>query len=262
MGLDVTSFEGLTEEQLDFYDREGYLVSTGVFSQEEINSLAKDVDDVIRERARTLHPKNMRVRFRPNATNGDQVVEVIDPISDLSALAKSICLDQRLTAKVASIYGEPCCLFKDKYFCKPPGTDGIPLHQDWIAWPTFPTTFLTVLVAVDPFNQGSGATKVYPRMHSQGYLSRKDGLHHLLKHEEMATEAICLRLEPGDIAIFSCFTPHFSEANRSNLGRRGYFVSYNAQSDGGQQWASHYSEFHDWIRSRYPEEVRSQLEFV
>lgn len=258
----VSSFEGLTKEQLGFYHREGYVVETNVFSLEEINSLAHDVNDVIRQRAGTLHSKNMRVRFKPNVTNGDQVVEVVDPISDLSALAKSICLDRRLTDRVASIYGEPCCLFKDKYFCKPPGTDGIPLHQDWIAWPTFPTTFLTVLVAVDPFNQGSGATKVYPRMHSHGYLSPKDGMHHLLKHEEMTTEAICLSLEPGDIAIFSCLTPHFSEANRSNLDRRGYFVSYNSLSDGGQQWASHYSEFHDWIRSRYPEEVRSQLEFV
>lgn len=262
MGLELTSSHGLTEDQLHFYHREGYIVLNGVFSPEEIDSLASEVADVILQRSHTFHSKNLRVRFKQNAIDVNPVVEVIDPISDLSALAKSICLDRRLTEKVASIYGEPCCLFKDKYFCKPPGTDGIPLHQDWIAWPTFPITFLTVLVAVDPFNQSSGATKVYPRVHSQGYLSPKDGLHHLLKHEEMASGAICLNLEPGDIAIFSCFTPHFSEANQSDLGRRGYFVSYNAQSDGGQQWASHYSEFHDWIRSRYPEEVRCQLEFV
>jgi len=253
---------GLSDDELTFYHREGYVILRDLFSKAEVDVLASDVARLIAERSDTFHSKNMRVRFKPNVNASQPVVEVIDPISDLSNIAKAICLDKRLTDKVASICGEACCLFKDKYFCKPAGTDGVPLHQDWIGWPTFPESFLTVLLAVDPFNPSTGATQVYPRMHSNGYLSPKDGMHHLLKHESMTTAATCLTLEPGDVAIFSCFTPHYSDPNSSNGNRRGYFISYNAASEGGEQWASHYSEFHQWIRSRYPEDLRGELEFV
>lgn len=68
-------------------------------------------------------------------------------------------------------------------------------------------------------------------------------------------------MEPGDLAIFSCFAPHRSAPNRTHESRRGYFISYNARSDGGQQYLRHYREYHEWIRGKAPEDVRDILFF-
>ena len=39
-------------------------------------------------------------------------------------------------------------------------------------------------------------------------------------------------MQAGDIAIFSCFTPHAAAANKSNQPRRMIFLSYNNSQDG------------------------------
>jgi hypothetical protein len=102
---------------------------------------------------------------------------------------------------------------------------------------------------------------VFPRCHTKGYLSPKDGQHHYVELGDLPAEPVPLLLEPGDAAIFSCFTPHRSGPNNSMQPRRGYFLSYNAKSDGGDQYAKHYGEFHDWLRAKAPAEKRSLLYF-
>ncbi len=251
----------LTEEQVAFYRNEGFLVVRSVFSAAEVTLLGDDATRVSKSRREIIHADNLRVRFKNHIETNEPVFEVFDPISDLSSVAKAMTVDPRILDRLDSIYEERACLFKDKLIYKPPGASGASLHQDWIGWPGFPESFLTVLIAIDSFDLASGATAVYPRLHAKGYMSPKDGQHHSLHHDDMGIQPVTLVLEPGDVAIFSCFTPHYSESNKSEHWRRGYFISYNAVSDGGEQFDRHYTEFHDWIRSRYPVERRSQLVF-
>jgi hypothetical protein len=100
---------------------------------------------------------------------------------------------------------------------KPAGALGATLHQDWIGWPGFPETFLTVLVAIDEFNSERGATEVFSGIHKAGYLSPKDGQHYHLDADKLNGPAIPLLLEPGDVAIFGCFTPHCSLLTSANV---------------------------------------------
>ena len=159
------------------------------------------------------------------------------------------------------LYGEPAKLFKDKLIVKPSGAQGAACHQDWISWPGFPKSFLTVVLAIDPFRSENGGTQVFPGRHRSGYISTPDGQHHVLDPSGMGMEPVLLELAPGDIAIFSAFTPHFSEANMSDRPSRGYFLSYNAASDGCDQYAAHYEEFHQWILDKSPQQVRQKLYF-
>lgn len=251
----------MTTEQVAFYRREGYLILRGVFPPEVIATLASDVDRVCRERADLIQANNLRVRFKPHRESNDSLFEVFDPISDLSPAAQAIAHDPRILNPLRDLYGEPAQLFKDKLIYKPPGAAGATLHQDWIAWPGFPESFLTVLLAIDPFTAENGATEVFPRSHTRGYLSPKDGQHHYVELENLPGEPLPLLLEPGDLGIFSCFTPHRSGPNRSTQPRRGYFLSYNARSDGGDQYAKHYREFHAWLRAKAPAEKQPQLYF-
>jgi ectoine hydroxylase-related dioxygenase (phytanoyl-CoA dioxygenase family) len=251
----------LSDDEVAFYQREGYLIARGVFSAAEIGRLAADVDRVSREQAKLIDANNMRVRFKQHHVTNETIFEVFDPISDLSPVARSITQDRRILDRLHDLYGEPAELFKDKLIYKPAGAIGATLHQDWIAWPGFPESFLTVLLAIDPFTAESGATEVFPRCHTNGYMSPKDGQHHYVELSNLPTQSVPLLLNPGDLAIFTCFTPHRSAPNTSAIARRGYFISYNARSDGGQQYAKHYREFHDWLRSKSPPEKQPLLFF-
>lgn len=251
----------LTSEQVCFYREQGYLVLRKVFSPVVIESLGLEGDRLARERADLIDPGNMRVRFKPNVNGGLPLFEVFDPIADLSPVAKAVAHNPVLLAMLHDLYGEPACLFKDKLIFKPAGATGAALHQDWIAWPGFPESFLTVLVAIDPFTKANGATEVYPGLHQHGYLSPKDGQHHVLSPDSMAGTPVPLLLDPGDVAILGCFTPHVSAENSTAESRRGYFISYNALSDGGDQYEKHYREYHAWIRNRVTGSSRDRLFF-
>ncbi len=60
-----------------------------------------------------------------------------------------------------------------------------------------------------------------------------------------------LLLEPGDIAIFDGFTPHRSAPNLSTSWRRQLYLSYSAQSDGGDQRDDHYEQFRKYLKKQY-----------
>jgi hypothetical protein len=252
---------GLSPSEVGFYTAEGYLILRGVFRSDEITALSADADRVCREHPELLDPLNLRVRTKPHHQTGESLFEVLDPFADLSPVGRSVTADARILDALHDLYGEPAELFKDKLIYKPPGATGTSLHQDWIAWPGFPESFLTVLVAIDPFTADSGATEVFPRCHRSGYLSSKDGHHHYLELGALPSDPVPLLLEPGDMAIFGCFTPHRSAPNTSDITRRGFFLSYNARSDGGQQYAKHYREFHAWLRAKAPDDKRPLLYF-
>lgn len=257
----------LSADEIVFYRAEGYLILRGVFEPHEMAALAEDVERVCRTRTDLIDAHNMRVRFQPHRETGAPVFDAFDPMADLSPVARSVAFDRRLLDPLHDLYGEPAELFKDKLIFKPPGAAGATLHQDWIGWPGFPESFLTVVVALDPFTLQSGATEVFPRLHQYGYLSAKDGQYHLLEVGDLPPidgrppQPVPLFLRTGDVAVFSCFTPHRAATNEGPAARRGYFISYNARSDGGDQYRKHYREFHDYLRAKAPEETRPLLFF-
>jgi ectoine hydroxylase-related dioxygenase (phytanoyl-CoA dioxygenase family) len=188
--------------------------------------------------------------------------ETFDPVIDLAPVCKRLAHDPRLLGVLAALYGEPAHLFKDKLIFKPAGARGYDLHQDFIAWPGFPRSFVTAAVAIDPCGPDNGCTEVSPGLHRQGCLSPEDGDYHSLPPETVAgTAGILLELEPGDVALFGCFTPHRSAPNQSEGWRRLLYLSYNAHSDGGDRRARHYEEFQAWLRVKYAEYGKHNVYF-
>jgi ectoine hydroxylase-related dioxygenase (phytanoyl-CoA dioxygenase family) len=235
------------------YDENGFIVLRGVFQAEETARLACEADRLL-DRSDLIDKQNLRCRFQGNCTGGDCVFETFDPVIDLSAAIRDIALDSRILDLLAEIYREEACLLKDKLIYKPPGAMGYALHQDYIAWPSFPRSFLTVLLPIDATNAENGCTEVFAGRHRQGALSAEDGDYHELPDEVIHdAEGVLLELEPGDLAVFGGFTPHRSAPNRSSGWRRQLYLSYNAASDGGDQRAAHYREFQQFLRRKYSE---------
>lgn len=244
----------LNPEQVARYHDDGFLVVRRVFSAEEMDEAAIESERLFTTRRDLMDTRNIRCRWQNHFETGECRFDTFDPVIDLSPIFHRLANDQRVFDIVGQLYGEEACLFKDKLIFKPPGATGYGLHQDYIGWKSFPKSFVTVLIPIDPSDAENGATEVFPGYHKAGYLSPIDGEYHELPLSTVdESKGIKLELAPGDIAIFGGMTPHRSAANRSSRWRRQLYLSYNAISDGGEQRAAHYREFHDWLKKKYAE---------
>ncbi|MBN9523609.1 phytanoyl-CoA dioxygenase family protein [bacterium] len=251
----------LTAAQRAAYDRDGFLVVRGLFAPLEMAVAALECERLY-GRDDLKHTNNIRCRWKDHAATGECLFECFDPVADISPVMGQLARDPRLVEVVSALYDEPARLFKDKLIFKPPGATGYDLHQDYIGWKDFPKTFVTAAVAIDPCAKGNGATEVFPGCHRRGYLSPEDGDYHNVPAGAVDEgTGVVLELEPGDVAIFGCFVPHRSDANRSDGWRRLLYLSYNADSDGGDRRDAHYAEFHAWLKLKYAEYGKHETYF-
>jgi ectoine hydroxylase-related dioxygenase (phytanoyl-CoA dioxygenase family) len=243
------------------YHADGFVVVRQVFAPERITELDAEANRLL-TRTDLIDHNNIRCRWQDHVETGECRFDCFDPVIDLSEPCERAALDPNLLNLVGALYGEPACLFKDKLIFKSPGSLGYNLHQDYIRWTSFPTSFVTVMVAIDTADGNNGATEVFPGYHRQGCLSPKDGkYHHLADDTVDVSKGVVLELAPGDIAIFSGYTPHRSAPNRSEQSRRLLYLSYNALSDGGERRTAHYAEFRTWLQDRFAEYGRTATFF-
>jgi ectoine hydroxylase-related dioxygenase (phytanoyl-CoA dioxygenase family) len=243
----------LNNEQVEHYHREGYLILRQVFAADEIAMLAAEAETLYARRE-LIDTQNIRCRWQDHIETGVCTFDCFDPVIDIGPVCRFFAYDERLLAPLRAIYDDEAHLFKDKLIFKAPGLKGYDMHQDFIGWPSFPESFITAIVAIDPTDAENGATEVFPGQHAQGYLSPRDGEYHQLSPDAIDTSnGVALELAPGDVAFFGGFMPHRSAPNRTNRWRRQLYLSYNAGRDGGEQREAHYREFHEWLVKKYAE---------
>jgi len=237
--------------ELDSYKRDGYLVRRNVFSNAEVAAVAAETDALL-ERKELLAQNNLRVRWQYHYETGEPIFELFDPVTDIAPLCDAWFRDPRLVGMASQVLADRAHPIKDKVIYKPAGAGGYPLHQDFIAWPTFPESFTTIVIAIDAGDEDNGCIELYPGAHAAGCLSDRDGNFHILPDDTVKDfTGVKVALDPGDILMFGAFMPHRSEGNRSQRRRRHLLYSYNADKDGGDLRRDHYQAFHHWLRSMY-----------
>lgn len=252
---------GLTSEEVKQYSTEGFLVLRSVFNTEELGMLATEAKSLTM-RSELIDTQNIRCRWSDDCNTGECAFDCFDPVIDIGPVCRYFAYDDRILSVLRTLYGDEAYLFKDKLIFKKPGSKGYDLHQDFISWPGFPESFITVIVAIDATNRENGATEVFPRYHQQGYMSPRDGEYHQLSADSVdETRGVILELEPGDIAVFGGFVPHCSGPNRSSQWRRQLYLSYNAGRDGGEQRDNHYRKFHEWLIEKYAQYGKTGVYF-
>jgi ectoine hydroxylase-related dioxygenase (phytanoyl-CoA dioxygenase family) len=235
------------------YERDGYVVIPGLVPPEVLAAVREQSSRLLAD-SEIVDRNNLRCRYKIRPSDGEQLLDAIDPVADLVPAIKELAQSPAVLGVLRDLYGEEARLFKDKLIVKPPGSPGYPWHQDFISWPFFPESFLTVMIALDAADEGNGCLEVVKASHQRGYLSARDGdFHDLPAAGFAAADRVKIPLAPGDAVIFGCYLVHGSASNASSGPRRHLYLSYNKESDGGDQRASHYRYFHAWLRRRYQE---------
>lgn len=223
----------LSPDQMEAYDRDGFVVVQSGFSEDELNALSLAADELA-ERMGPLTPDNPRARSEVEKVGGHIILRKVEPIIDVVPALETLVYDPRMTGPAAQIFGEDVFLFEDKLNYKPPLVgEKYDLHQDYAYWQDFTDRLITVTLLLDDATPENGCLRFIPGSHKNGLIAKEND-HPRLITEQIDDPSITVDApgQAGDLVVFSCYTAHHSFANRTDKGRRAVLYTYNPLSDG------------------------------
>lgn len=209
----------LSQEQVEQFNRDGYIKDLTIFSPSEIASIRQQFDELL---TRTL------------ATGADSY-----SISS-AHLKYGFCWDlltnSRIVAIVKDLLGENVVAWGSHFFCKMPG-DGkaVAWHQDASYWPLSPSRNVTAWLAIDDADIENGCMRFIAGSHQYGHMTFRESnpaehnvLNQTIENPWQFGHEVIDALAAGQISIHSDLLLHGSEANNSSRRRCGLTLRYAA----------------------------------
>ena len=223
----------LSEEQVDCFNKAGYLTALAGLSSAEVSDLRLYVDWLIEE--------VISADDRRNSYSINQYHQVCGRLWDL--IQTPVFVDY-----VSDLLGSESVCWSTHIFCKLPG-DGmeIPLHQDANYWPFTPTNSVTIWLAVDDVDEDNAAMRFVPGSHLNGDLAHAelplDGSvvlnRRVVEHEDYVDVALN-EMQAGEVSLHTALLLHGSPPNFSARRRCGIALRYLAAEvkvvPGGESW--------------------------
>lgn len=221
----------LTDEQVQDFHRDGYVIARGYYSEQEID------------------------RLQETAFNDQNLYKNAWDKKDATGTVSKVCLWQdlgddfysmfsrgrRLADSVEKILGEPVFHTTSKIMMKEPLVGGAwEWHQDYGYWANdnyhlYPK-LVSCMIAINRATEENGCLEVLKGSHHIGRINHeKTGdqkgadmvfVNEALKHHEL----VKVELEPGDTLFFHCNLLHKSNQNRSTEPRWVMIPAYCAES--------------------------------
>jgi len=132
---------------------------------------------------------------------------------------------------LASLFGEPAVLFKDKLNYKHMGNAGFEAHQDIQAgWREYTRDFISLGIAVDPQLAEGGCLEFIPENYAGQLVGEM--WKPLTPNDVDFSRFAPVPCDPGDVIFFDGCVPHRSHPNRSVSSQRIFYLTFNRQSAG------------------------------
>jgi len=224
----------LSDNEVKSFNRDGYVIVPGFFSEAEISKLygiAVD-DSVMREHAVDLNDQTgKKTRLTLWFNPGDDVY---------SLLLRS----NRMVNSVARLLDSdsPVCHFHTKLMQKEPRVGGAwEWHQDYGYWYKnqflFPDQLVSVMIALTDANKANGCLQVIKGSHklgrvNHGFAGEQVGADMTMVNHALETlEHVYVEIKAGDALFFHSNILHRSEANTSDKPRWSLISCYNSLSN-------------------------------
>jgi ectoine hydroxylase-related dioxygenase (phytanoyl-CoA dioxygenase family) len=202
------------------FEEKGYVAVKGLFDGEEVEALARAIDEaLIRRRAVEDAPLGERRTLNRQFTHGFNFWEE-------SPLARAFVTDARLCAIAMSLLGADAIrLFVDQAFFKEPRGEPTSRHQDITRWPVR-GKLLTAWIALDDATEETGALAYIPGSHRVGPSSWMD----LVTGREWTDAQLRLidrapvfvPVSRGDVLFHASCVFHLAAANNGPRRRRAF----------------------------------------
>lgn len=209
----------LTAEQIDQFNREGYVAPLPIFEPEEIDEIRAYFDDLL---AQVL------------ASGGDSYS--ISTAHLKHGRVYDLLKHPKIVAYVKDLLGENVIGWGSHFFCKMPH-DGkqVAWHQDASYWPLSPSKAVTVWLAIDDADTENACMRFIAGSHHSGHLTFRPSdpdehnvLNQTIENPEQYGHIVDNCLQAGWISIHSDLLLHGSEANDSDRRRCALTLRYCA----------------------------------
>ena len=225
----------LTREQIETYDREGYVKVEGVFTEAETQELASEMTRVIeawgQETVGWRGP--WRDRYLPEDERLNTKAVFMHNPHFYSASWGRVIFHDRLTTSVQDLVGGAIQWHHTVLHAKPPelGTP-FPMHQDFPFYPHDGPHFVDCLLHLDDTPEESGCLRVVPGSHKLGPLTHvlgPDTSPHLPMdaYHPDKLDSVEVPAARGDVIFFNYQTIHWSDCNRTDVWRKSVRFGYH-----------------------------------
>tara|TARA_Y100001954_G_scaffold220549_1_gene255727 strand:+ start:109 stop:975 length:867 start_codon:yes stop_codon:yes gene_type:complete len=230
----------LTNEQLNQWETDGYLIIPSMFDAQQIESLKQTMQ--------VIADKGEEVPGWKPLVDVNQTDTETTPLENLGSvlkrypryihphryidLAKELMLDPRVGDVLKQIVGQETVACQSMYYYKPCGSKGQALHQDNLYLQVEPNTCYAAWTAIDPVMPENGGLYVVPGSHRMELKcptladESKSFTTHMVDVPK-GMKAIPTVMQPGDTLFFNGQIIHGSGMNRSKtLWRRSFICHY------------------------------------
>jgi len=236
----------LSQEQIEQFHRDGFLVVRGMYNAEEMKDICSWTDEVS---GSPEVPGHYMMYFEASKQDGSRIISRIEDFVSFHEGFSELITRRRMQQAVSDLFGESAILFKDKINFKLPGGDGFKEHQDVQAgWDDYGKLHITAMIAIDETNAENGSVEMIPGMHKQGLLGKMWAP--LTDKDTSNASYQPVHCQPGDAVFFDSYAPHRSLPNTTDEARRVLYITFNGLSDGDQR-ALYYAD----KRKNYPPDI-------
>ena len=236
----------LSEEQVEQFHRDGFLVVRGMYSAEEVQAISDWTDEVA---ACPEVPGKYMMYFEESQADGSRILCRIENFVPYHEGFSKLITARRMQQAVSELFGEEAVLFKDKINFKLPGGDGFKEHQDVQAgWDDFADIHITAMIAIDETNEANGSLEMIAGMHKQGVLGSMWAP--LTDEDTGHVDYIAGALPAGRRRFLRllCAAPLAAQPHRQ--GRRVLYITYNKLSEGDSR-----EQYYTDKRNNYPPDI-------
>lgn len=230
--VEKSSAKGLSQDQIDFFWKNGYLKVGKVFTDEEIALLGAEYLLEIEKGRASNNCHNLSAgtgsdsKANPSALK--QVFQIIN-MCNRNIHFRKLLYDSRILDIVQSLVGPNIMLFHDQALYKPAHTGGaVYWHQDNAYWKCRPANLVSCWMTFDNVVKESGAMQVIPGSHLNPvwHETHRD-TNALLEIDGVdTTKAHVLELPAGGIMFHHCQTLHYTDPNTTSVQRRAYAIHF------------------------------------
>ena len=237
----------MSAAERESYERDGFLVRTGVLSPGECARIADDCEAMIadlmaKQRATKVTVGSYvfelqselatYVKWEPDAPD---LIMGVEPFAHFSPPLEAWGLDPRVIDPCKAISRtDDLVLFTEKLNLKRARKGGpIVLHQDFPYWEDYPQAaeISTAMIFLDDATRENGCLEVAPGSHTVGkHPQRKDtdpfGGNEMDPDRFDLGRLVPLEVPAGTVVYFGAFLVHQSLPNRSDADRRALLYSY------------------------------------
>ncbi|MFB5190667.1 phytanoyl-CoA dioxygenase family protein [Alicyclobacillus fastidiosus] len=222
-----------SNQDVKFYNENGYLLVQGVFSPSEVEEMRSAIDGILDRASRTKLDRSATWQgdYLPQEELKKLVLKGFHDVHYHDSAFLRALSHSNMRHVLSSIVGPNVQLHHSKMLVKPPERGAaFPLHQDHPYFPHEKHTMLAASVHLDDSDMENGCLCVIPGSHKVGPIPHV-GSYYLDHQKYPLSKATPCPAKAGDVLFFNYLTIHGSDINRSNRVRRNVLFQYRDPAD-------------------------------